>query len=73
MDFSQALTQLKAGAKLARSGWNRSGMYIQAQYPDANSNMTQPYIFIVPCEDEKIPWVTSQADVFANDWRIVHG
>jgi hypothetical protein len=36
MDFSDALCNLKAGMKMARSGWNGNGMWIvlQAGYPD---------------------------------------
>jgi len=34
MDFSKALTHLKAGARLSRSGWNGKGMFI---FPDVNS------------------------------------
>lgn len=36
MDFGAALTALRAGSKLARSGWNGAGMFIvlQAGYPD---------------------------------------
>lgn len=35
-NFEWALAQLKAGRKLARSGWNGKGMYIVLQegYPD---------------------------------------
>lgn len=36
MDFGAALTALRAGSKLARSGWNGARMFIvlQAGYPD---------------------------------------
>lgn len=36
MNFGGALEQLKAGARLAREGWNGQGMYVvlQAGYPD---------------------------------------
>ena len=36
MDFGQALAAVKTGSKIARSGWNGSGMYVvhQAGYPD---------------------------------------
>lgn len=36
MDFGQALAAVKTGSKIARTGWNGSGMYVvhQAGYPD---------------------------------------
>jgi hypothetical protein len=36
MDFSEALAELKDGAKISRSGWNASGQWVvlQAGYPD---------------------------------------
>lgn len=36
MDFGQALTALKEGARVAREGWNGKGMFVvhQKGYPD---------------------------------------
>ena len=36
MDFSDALRDVKGGAKIAREGWNGKGMWVtyQAGYPD---------------------------------------
>lgn len=36
MNFSEALEYIKSGKKLARTGWNGSGMYVVLQkgYPD---------------------------------------
>lgn len=36
MDFSAALREVRAGHKIARSGWNGKGMYLvyQKAYPD---------------------------------------
>ena len=73
MNFSDALQILlfaKAG-KIARAGWNGKGMWIQAQFPDADSKMTQPYVFMKTADDQLIPWLCSQADLFATDWEIV--
>lgn len=46
MNFSQALDALKLGSKVARSGWNGKGIFIELQVPDAHSKMTHPYIYI---------------------------
>ncbi|GIE29980.1 hypothetical protein Ait01nite_030250 [Actinoplanes italicus] len=46
MDFGQALSALKSGSKVSRSGWNGKGMYVVLQkgYPDgigANANTAE--------------------------------
>lgn len=77
MTFEGALYALKAGKKVMRAGWNlnrmREGnpdpkMYVEAQRPDEHSKMGRPYLFIVPSEDSRVPWVPSQTDLFAEDW-----
>lgn len=37
MDFGTALQELKRGNKVARSGWNGKGLWVELQTPDANS------------------------------------
>jgi hypothetical protein len=77
--FEEALTNLKTQPqiKLARAGWNGKGLFIQAQFPDENSKMGRPYLYIsVPnhYQDGKlelVPWLPSQTDLFASDWYIV--
>lgn len=80
MNFSQALESLKEGQKLYREGWNGKGLFIQAQYPDSNSKMTQPYIYMtcplgstkhyITDKIERIPWIPCQGDLFAEDWYV---
>ena len=46
MNFSEALTALKDGSRIARTGWNGKGMFVvlQAGYPDGipiNANTAQ--------------------------------
>ena len=75
MNFGQALETVKVGGKVVRPGWNGSGMHMKAQFPDENSKMTHPYLFItVPgCKEgvRLLPWQPAQVDVFAEDWEIV--
>lgn len=84
MEIGQALDKLKAGKKVARSGWNGKGMWIEYQVPDVNSKMTRPYIYMnIPngctnqfgegadLEIDRVPWLFSQTDIFADDWMIV--
>lgn len=72
MDFSQAFTKLKAGLKLTRKGWNGKGLFVEAQYPDDNSKMGVPYLFIDAhaLGGTRAPWVPSQTDLFAEDWAV---
>jgi len=72
-DFSFAFSQLKAGKKMARHGWNGKGLNVCAQFPDENSKMGNPYLYIDATElDGKLnPWVPSQTDLFATDWFVV--
>lgn len=78
-NFGWALNQLKQGKKLRRSGWNGKGIYIQMQFPDEHSKMTQPYIYIVTTNLKTdnpnapkglVPWFASQTDMLAEDWEL---
>jgi len=71
MNFSAALTELKCGKKVARSGWNGKGMYVELQVPDSGSKMTLPYIFMKTACNNFVPWLASQTDILAEDWVIL--
>ena len=71
MDFGSAINRLKAGMKVARSGWNGKGQYLQLQRPDINSKMTLPYIYIRTVQGDLVPWLASQSDMLAGDWSVV--
>jgi len=80
MDIGQAVHELKAGRKVARTGWNGKGIYIKMQSPDSNSFMTQSYIYIDTTGLEsdnpdvvrgRVPWLASQTDLLATDWEDV--
>lgn len=64
-----ALFKRYPDVKFRRQGWNGENMWIQCQRPDKNSKMTQPYIYIKTADDELVPWVASQTDLFAEDWE----
>lgn len=71
LNFSQALTHLKMGAKLQREGWNGKHMWIQVQRPDEHSKMDLPYVYMFTADAELVPWLCSQTDMFAEDWQEV--
>jgi hypothetical protein len=66
-----AIKQMHNGSKVARSGWNGKGQYLQLQVPDANSKMTLPYIYITTVQGDRVPWLASQTDILATDWSVV--
>ena len=77
LSFGHAIEAAKAGHKIARSGWNGKGLYVELQVPDSNSKMTLPYFYLVYPDNApntpgaKVPWLASQTDVLADDWNII--
>lgn len=74
MDFSEAFKAARAGEAITRTGWNGKGLFVQAQFPDENSKMGNPYLYIdaKALGGECNPWVPSQTDLFADDWELVN-
>lgn len=85
MNFGKALESLREGKKVARAGWNGKGLWLELYTPSTNnqSYMTLPYIFMaypsVPASDSvpashidaRVPWIASQTDMLAEDWKVV--
>lgn len=86
MTFGLAVEALKLGAKVARTGWNGSGMF--AYYVPANSYQAQTgiakahfgenamvpyraYIALKTAQGDVATWAPSCSDVLAEDWVIV--
>lgn len=73
--FETALSLAKIGKKIARKQF-RDTCYIQVQYPDINSKMTKPYLYMVkqknnePIED-MFPVDLSCESIFAEDWYVL--
>ena len=78
LTFGEALEALKAGKKVARTGWNGKGMYLyladgklltqkigDGSYPFADS-------IVMKTADNRycIGWLASQTDMLAEDWHI---
>ena len=76
-NFSSALLAVKEGRKIARSGWNGKGLWVELQVPDEHSKMTLPYLYMCYPDDAtntpgaRVPWLASQTDILANDWEIL--
>ena len=79
VSFSVALEHLKngAGVSIQRVGWNGVGLRVKMQVPDEHSKMTLPYLYIEYPADHssypgaKCPWLASQTDILAEDWRLL--
>jgi hypothetical protein len=71
MNFGEALTELKDGVRVAREGWNGKDMFVELQVPDEHSKMRRPYLFMKPVDGDLVPWVASQSDLLADDWKSV--
>jgi hypothetical protein len=71
MNFGEALALLKRGRSVAREGWNGRGMSVTLQRPDSASKMTLPYLYMRTVQGALVPWLASQTDMLAEDWREV--
>ncbi len=69
MDFSEALRHAKAAFKVTRTGWGEVNMYVTSLNPE-NSNMSEPYLYLVNTHGGFAPWTPTQFDLFADDWVI---
>lgn len=67
--FEDAVNWAKLGEKVSRESW-KDGTYVECQFPDENSKMTEPYFFMHTEDDRIIPWSISHDAVFAKDWFI---
>lgn len=71
MDFGSALSLLRANRRVARENWNGPGQWIALQMPDSHSKMNLPYLYIKTVSGDLVPWLGSQTDLLASDWKEV--
>jgi len=70
-NFPEALAAAIHGHRITRAGWNASGQWVAAQLPDKGSKMSAPYLYIKNAQNDLVPWLASQGDMFARDWAIL--
>lgn len=82
-DFGGALAWLRAGRRVAREGWNGKGMWLRLFDPfgdpefliqergPAISGTLAPWIGLHTADNHFVPWLASQTDVLAVDWRVL--
>jgi hypothetical protein len=72
LTFGDALAALKAGLKVARSGWNGKGMYVQLNKGgDYEFSELLPFFVLKGVNNAFNTWVPSVSDCLAEDWEIV--
>lgn len=84
LTFGEALECLKQGKRVYRKGWNGKGMYLyntvmKLHYPPTpecegwkeDAFGKSEFIVIKTADNKLIPWVASQTDSLANDWKVL--
>lgn len=83
MNFGQAIDAIKRGHKAAREGWNGKTQYIELasniSYINADGctinadhqAIGNKAIAFVGTSGVQLGWLASQADMLAEDWKIV--
>ena len=70
--FGWALDAMKAGHDVTREGWHKKGMSIGIYPAGTFYGPLAAFIGIMPdglC-GELVPWLASQTDMLAEDWRL---
>lgn len=83
MDFGEAIKLLKQGKRVQREGWNGKNQYIELatniSYINANKDtinaehkaIGNKAIAFVGTSGVQIGWLASQADMLAEDWKVL--
>lgn len=83
MDFGKAIQLLKEGKRIQRKGWNGKNQYIELatniSYKNANGELVNVEhnaignrtIAFIGTSGVQLGWLASQADMLAEDWKIV--
>jgi len=86
MNFGEALSALKGGLLVARSGWNGKGMFLYLVsgsqftvsrapllgiFPEGTTIDYCPHIDMRTADGKCVPWLASQTDILAEDWVVV--
>ncbi len=70
MNFGEALEEVKKGAAMRLPSWEKD-VRILAQYPDKNSKMTAPYLY-VESRFGNVPWKETMIELFSEEWVVLH-
>lgn len=69
-NFSQAFDHVRiiAGSGMRLPHWG-ADVLIKSQYPDENSKMTAPYLY-VESRFGCVPWKMTEIELFSTEWEI---
>ncbi|RLA81874.1 MAG: DUF2829 domain-containing protein [Epsilonproteobacteria bacterium] len=85
-DFGEAIRFMKQGKKVARKGWNGKNMFLflvpgsnfkvnraplLGIYEEGTEINYQPHIDMKTADDTIVPWLASQSDILAEDFKII--
>ena len=86
MNFGDALSALRRGEPVARSGWNGKGMFLYLVegsqfvvnrapllgiYPAGTEIQYREHVDMKTADGSCVPWICSQSDLLATDWDLV--
>ena len=83
MDFGKAIQLLKEEKRVQRQGWNGKNQYIELatniSYKNTNAEVVNAEhdsignkaIAFVGTSGVQLGWLASQADMLAEDWKVV--
>lgn len=69
LNFGEAFEQVKQGKAMRLPCW-KEDVKIRAQFPDENSKMTAPYLY-VESRYGKVPWKETMIELFSCEWCVV--
>lgn len=70
-NFGWALERMKGGEAVCRKGWREKGWWVFLVTPSgSSSSMTLPFLAVHTVYKELLPWLPSQLDVLATDWKL---
>ena len=83
MNFGQAIQAVRSGKRIARNGWNGKHQYVELATGISYRNTAGEIVNVnhdtignaalafVGTSGVQLGWLASQADMLADDWRIV--
>lgn len=71
MNFGKAFEQIKKdGSKAMRKPAWQKDVKIKVQWPDEQSKMTAPYLYVESLFG-KVPWKETNIELFSEEWEVV--
>ena len=69
LTFGLAIEAMRKGMKVRLPYWS-DDVYLSIQFPDEQSKMTAPYIYVTS-RFGMVPWVATQIEILSEKWRII--